>query len=178
MYVQPVNWMAAEILLFPVIWGIVSGVVLTKRKAERVTNSVLLIAALYIIFQYTVMNRIEDNRSSFLIVPFQLVREAVFQNREIFRSLLLNVMLFEPFGATLVNLVPQRAAIWKRILVVCVTGMALSACVEACQYSHRLGNAEADDVICNTLGSFIGALSLPIQNICNRFRYSDQVVGE
>ena len=41
-------------------------------------------------------------------------------------------------------------------------GLLLSAGIEYTQYRFALGVAETDDVICNTLGVFIGSTSLLI----------------
>ena len=162
MYGQPVIWMAVEILFLPIIWGIVGGLLLSIRKQECFVNGALFIAALYAIFRYTILNRTAGIRNV-VFVPLQLLWEAISQNKEIVRSILLNIFLFEPFGAAFVNLLPQRTAVWKKILMVSVTGLVICVGVEASQYGLYLGNFEADDVICNTLGTFIGALSLPMK---------------
>ena len=92
------------------------------------------------------------------------------ENREIIRSLLLNILLFCPFGAALVNLLPRRKPVVSRIITACMLGMILSILIEWMQFHFSLGSAEADDVICNTLGTLIGAQALPVKSALERKR--------
>ena len=100
--------------------------------------------------------------------PFKLLQKAWSENREIFRSLFLNVLLFEPMGAALVHLLPDKWSWRVRIMTTVLIGLAASLTIEYCQFRYSLGNAEADDVICNTLGALIGALSLPMKECFDR----------
>ena len=163
LYGQPIAWMVADILLVPLVWALITQEASRKYAIERILNWSLLLSGIYVILKYTLLNRTADLRSGFMSLPFQLFWFALHTNREIARSLLLNILLFTPLGAALGNLLPQRFSVRKRILLTCVVGMILSALVESCQYYYSLGNAEADDVICNTLGTLIGAISLPIK---------------
>lgn len=74
--------------------------------------------------------------------------------------MLMNVFLFFPLGLTLSNALPRRWNCWLRIIVTVLAGCVLSAGIEYAQYRFALGMAETDDVICNTLGAFLGAASL------------------
>ena len=75
----------------------------------------------------------------------------------------MNVLLFEPLGASLFHLLPGKWPRWVRILTAALIGLASSLAIEYCQYRYSVGNAEADDVIYNTLGALIGALSCLFQ---------------
>lgn len=169
-YGQPVSWMLAEILLIPVVWAIVSGAISNRRKIEAMANCCLILVALYEILQYTLLNRTPVGLAELKRSPFQVVWAAAFRNREIIRSLLLNVLMFEPFGAALVNLQPERRTVRRRIILTLLFGLAFSFVIEGCQYYSRLGSAEADDVICNTIGTMIGALSLPLKHVFKKQR--------
>ena len=46
----------------------------------------------------------------------------------------------------------------------------LSAGIEYAQYRYALGMAEVDDVICNTLGAFIGAASLLAAHFIEKYQ--------
>ncbi|MBO9192443.1 MAG: VanZ family protein, partial [Escherichia coli] len=81
---------------------------------------------------------------------------------EAYRELLMNIFLFFPFGLTLSNALPQNWGRWRRIGLTVITGLLLSAGIEYIQYRFALGVAETDDVICNTIGAFIGSTSLLI----------------
>ena len=74
----------------------------------------------------------------------------------------MNVFLFFPLGLTLSNALPQKWHRWVRIGLTTLIGGILSAGIEYAQYRYALGMAEVDDVICNTLGAFIGSTSLLI----------------
>ena len=69
-------------------------------------------------------------------------------------TLLMNVILFLPFGLT----IPYVAEVIKirknkfRWILCMVSGFLLSVAIESFQYYFCLGRAETDDVICNTLG--------------------------
>lgn len=67
-----------------------------------------------------------------------------------------------PLGLTLSNALPRKWHRWGRIILTTLVGCALSAGIEYTQYRYALGLAETDDVICNTLGAFIGTTSLLI----------------
>ena len=72
----------------------------------------------------------------------------------------MNIFLFFPLGLTLSNALPRKWHRWLRIALTTLVGCALSAGIEYAQYRYALGMAEVDDVICNTLGAFLGAASL------------------
>lgn len=69
------------------------------------------------------------------------------------RNIILNILLFFPFGYLLPRLFP-RLRWWQVILL----GLAFSLCIELLQLITRLGYADVDDLINNTLGAAIGFL--------------------
>ena len=168
-YTQPIPWMLAEIVLFPVLWGVLTSYA-SKIKGSKILNAVLLLGAIYVIVHITLLDRSAAERADFVSPPFLLLQKAWSENREIFRSLFLNVLLFEPLGAAVANLLPGKQTCWARILNVLLVGLVVSTAIEYCQFYLSVGNAEADDVICNTLGALIGALSLPIKNMLDRHK--------
>ena len=159
LYSQPVLCMAAEILLVPIIWGVITHLAEKRAPFARFLNLVLLCSITWYILYRTLLGRTAEIRTSFGSRPFQLLLAAIQENPEIFRSLLLNILLFAPLGAALVCLLPKRFPVFVRVLLTGLVGMVFSSLIEWSQYRFMLGNAEADDVICNTLGALIGALS-------------------
>lgn len=151
-----------EITLIPLAWSILTGATARRQSLLRGLNRILLLTGVTIILDLTLLNRTASVRSDVLSLPFQLIHSALFVRRETIRSLLLNILLFTPFGAALVQLFPQDKSIWKRVMLTGVAAMLFSIAIEICQLVFSLGNAEADDVICNTLGALVGALSLPL----------------
>ena len=89
----------------------------------------------------------------------------------------MNMLLFFPLGLALSHALPSRLPVWARVCITGLAGCVLSIGVEALQYRFALGTAETDDVICNTLGTLIGAASLPLSHLIQfcreRFRKHD-----
>jgi glycopeptide antibiotics resistance protein len=86
------------------------------------------------------------------LVPFQTYITVLRGGeKELLRSAFMNVLLFYPAGLLLLLLFPK----WKGGWV--LAGLVLiSVSIEVCQYAFRLGYAEVDDVIHNTLGALLG----------------------
>ena len=66
------------------------------------------------------------------------------------RNIILNILLFIPFGYLLPSLFP-RLRWWQVVLL----GLAFSLCIELLQQITKLGYADVDDLINNTLGAAI-----------------------
>lgn len=79
-------------------------------------------------------------------------------NIELLRSNFMNVVLFYPVGLLACELLPKKWSRIKRIMLVTVLFILLSAGIEVCQYCFALGQVEADDVLHNGLGALIGSL--------------------
>lgn len=121
-------------------------------------NFVLFCAAVIAILYATILNRTPGNYE-LILTPFATFTAAQ-QQPELYREMLMNVFLFFPLGLTLSNALPRKWHRWLRIILTTLIGCILSAGIEYAQYRCALGLAETDDVICNTLGAFLGAASL------------------
>ena len=121
-------------------------------------NFVLFCAAVIAILYATILNRTPGNYE-LILTPFAAL-SAARQQPELYRAMLMNVFLFFPLGLTLSNSLPRKWHRWGRIILTTFVGCILSAGIEYTQYRYALGMAEVDDVICNTLGAFLGAVSL------------------
>lgn len=134
---------------------------LCQRVGERrrvLLNTALACAAAFIILYATILTR-SAGVSEAILTPFASLTAAQ-QQPELYREMLMNVFLFFPLGLTLSNALPRKWHRWGRIALTTLVGCALSAGIEYAQYRCALGLAETDDVICNTLGAFLGAASL------------------
>ena len=132
-----------------------------QRVGERrrvLFNTALACAAAFIILYATILTR-SPGVSEAILTPFASLTAARVQP-ELYREMLMNVFLFFPLGLTLSNALPRKWHRWLRIILTTLVGCALSAGIEYAQYRYVLGMAEVDDVICNTLGAFLGAASL------------------
>lgn len=144
---------------------------LCQRVGERrrvLLNTALACAAVFIILYATILNRTPGNYE-LILAPFASLTAARVQP-ELYRALLMNVFLFFPLGLTLSNALPRKWHRWSRIILTTLVGCALSAGIEYAQYRCALGLAETDDVICNTLGAFIGSTSLLIARAIEKSR--------
>lgn len=131
-------------------------------------NFVLFCAAVIAILYATILNRTPGDYE-LILTPFATFTAAQ-QQPELYREMLMNVFLFFPLGLTLSNALPQKWHRWGRIILTTLIGCILSAGIEYAQYRCALGLAETDDVICNTLGAFIGSTSLLIAHAIEKSR--------
>ena len=134
---------------------------LCQRVGERrrvLLNTALACVAAFIILYTTILTRTPGVPEA-ILTPFASLTAARRQP-ELYREMLMNVFLFFPLGLTLSNALPRKWHRWLRIILITLIGCALSAGIEYTQYRYALGLAETDDVICNTLGAFLGAASL------------------
>lgn len=145
--------------------------VLCQRVGERrrvLFNTALACAAAFIILYATILTRTPGVPEA-VLAPFASLTAAR-QQPELYREMLMNVFLFFPLGLTLSNALPQKWHRWGRIILTTLVGCALSAGIEYAQYRCALGLAETDDVICNTLGAFIGSTSLLIAHAIEKHK--------
>ena len=142
------------LLLWPVLCQRVGG----RRRV--LLNTVLACVAAFVILYATILTR-TPGVPAVILTPFASLTAAR-QQPELYREMLMNVFLFFPLGLTLSNALPQKWHRWGRIALTTLVGCAISAGIEYTQYRYALGMAEVDDVICNSLGAFIGSTSLLI----------------
>ena len=145
--------------------------VLCQRVGERrrvLFNTALACAAAFIILYATILTRTPGVPEA-VLTPFATFTAAL-QQPELYRAMLMNVFLFFPLGLTLSNALPRKWHRWLRIILTTLIGCILSAGIEYAQYRCALGLAETDDVICNTLGAFLGSTSLLIAPAIEKYR--------
>ena len=112
-----------------------------------------------VILYLTVSTRDGSSNSGVYLIPFHSYRE-VFNggNPEIYRSNFMNVVLFYPSGLLAAALLPKKWPGWIRVLLPFLLLAGLSVGVEYLQYINKMGMAEIDDVIHNSLGALLGSL--------------------
>lgn len=145
--------------------------VLCQRVGERrrvLLNTALACAAAFIILYATILTRTSGDYE-FILTPFAAL-SAARQQPELYREMLMNVFLFFPLGLTLSNVLPRKWHRWGRIILTALVGCVLSVGIEYTQYRYALGMAETDDVICNTLGAFLGSASLLIAHAIEKHK--------
>ena len=149
-----------------IVWGGLS----SHMDARHWRHGNLILALLMVgaILCATILTRTPGDYG-LILTPFATFTAAQ-QQPELYRAMLMNVFLFFPLGLTLSNALPQKWHRWGRIAFTTLIGYILSTGIEYAQYRCALGMAEVDDVICNTLGAFIGSTSLLIARAIEKSR--------
>ncbi len=168
-YRSPLRSVLCWILILTGLWTVLSAAFGIRNKSAvvwQLINTVLFVLGLALMIRLTLFERSVSDRGVELM-PFRLFFAARV-HRELYREKLMNVFLYVPLGLTMPYFVrtiaecrgkkeeedPGRDG-WIPV----VSLMAVSVMVEFLQWLFSVGLAETDDVIANTLGSLIGALS-------------------
>ena len=155
-YTQSPVHICLWILILYAVWGYISTHA-AHRLWLRLNLCSILLSAIAILYT-TILSRTPGVREV-ILAPFAALRSTG-ANPERFRSAFMNVFLFFPLGLSLSNALPRRWHRWGRIALTTSAACLFSIAIEYTQYHYALGLAETDDVICNTLGAFIGSTSL------------------
>lgn len=130
------------------------------KRGWRCACAAILVAMLYFIIDMTILKRSPGDHE-LILQPFRNLILA-FSDSELYRSIVMNTVLFMPIGMTMPFLLPKSWKRWLRVIVCVVFSVLLSGSIEFFQYRYGLGQAEIDDLICNTLGAFLGAIPFMI----------------
>ena len=156
-YGFPIQKAVAYMILLPFVWAFLKQIIAEKLNYKilwKISNMVLSIGMVVIILAATIASR--GGVSELILEPFYSLRQ-IPESPDLGRSMFMNIFLFFPLGLTLPFALPEK---WNcKALIAIIFAMVLSISVEFLQYYYHLGRAETDDVICNTIGCFIGTLS-------------------
>ena len=158
-YIQTLPVIVIGMILLLILW-VAMEKKMRKRSLWKLLNAVVFLGIVAAILFTTVWSRGENAQAPSWI-PFYTFVEAKLQP-ELYRTMLMNVFLFQPIGLSLPNLLPKKA---HPVAVTVVFAMLLSIGVEAAQFHYHLGRCEIDDVIMNTLGAAIGAAAYGLGRI-------------
>ena len=156
-FVQPIIQVCIETVLMFVLWTVL--MLILRGKARRVAACVGFLLAVALIIAMTVWGRRSGSRCELSLIPLITFVRAK-STPVLYRSLLMNVILFMPFGLSLPFALPEKVKL--KPLIAIIGGFVLSAAVEATQYFRKFGECETDDVIMNTLGAAAGVMSFVI----------------
>lgn len=165
-YAIPLHMVIFLMLALLIVWAMLS--LHQNQRKRSIINAVLCSITALTILYATILTRTPGNYEV-ILTPFATFAAARIQP-EIYREMLMNVFLFFPLGLTLSNALPRKWHRWGRIFLTTLVGCAFSVGIEYAQYRYALGMAEVDDVICNTLGAFIGTTSLLIAPAIEKYR--------
>ena len=156
-YGLPLQKVAIYMLFLILFWMLLQFIVAKKIRQRTFWKSVNILGSIgmiVVILIVTISSR--GTATELVLQPFASFAEARIQP-EMYRSMFMNIFLFFPLGLTLPYALPEK---WKRnALITVLIAFLLSFTVEFLQYNYHLGRAETDDVLCNTLGAFVGTLS-------------------
>ena len=145
-------------VLTVICWG-KAGYVCSRGERQKcvwkLTNTLLFIAGILNVLETTIVGR-NVSEQELILIPLYSFCEAIKQP-EHYRSMLMNVFLFEPIGLALPFVLLGKLK-KKTVITICF-GFGLSLIVESIQYGFALGRTEIDDVICNTLGCALGTVA-------------------
>lgn len=108
---------------------------------------------LAVMLSATLLDRVSGWSDTRMMPLFYSYREAwySFSGAE-WRNIVLNILLFVPFGF----LLPLGIRFFRRFWVTYLTGLAVTVLIESTQLILAGGGAEADDILNNFLGTMIG----------------------
>ena len=132
---------------------------LREQKWWNALLTLLLLAGILAILTQTLLRRTPGEFQEPVLRLLDSYRQVLRgENPEILRSNFMNVVLFYPLG--LLPALPLSRRKHPILRVFCITAVffLLSFSIEYAQLRWGLGLCEADDVLHNTLGAFLGAL--------------------
>lgn len=164
-------WKAITLALAAIVAWTLLGAMLVKRNGRlwRLLNGAAFAAAVAVI-SYATLFRTGIGRNLILQPFYTWIRAR--ENREAYRELLMNVILFIPIGLTMPHILPQRLRTGTRVCLTLAFGFLFSATLELAQYLFCEGTTETDDVLSNTLGALIGMLQLSMLFLFQRAFYN------
>lgn len=126
-----------------------------KARLWKWINAVYLLLAIFGIFYTTLFSRVPGTEHPIRQIPFYTFYLAR-KKPELYREMFMNVLLFVPFGMSFPWMLRHRISVIFRTVL---TAAWICMAVEIIQVVFRLGQAEVDDLICNSLGALIGSLA-------------------
>ena len=153
-YIQPLPVIVMGMIFLVILWAVM-GNQFGARLWWKLFNGAVFFGIVAVILYMTVYTRGEDPQTP-VLAPFQSFLEARTQP-ELYRTMLMNVFLFEPIGLSLPQILPKKA---HPVVITVVFALLLSIGIEAAQLHFHLGRCETDDVLMNTLGAILGTVSV------------------
>lgn len=144
------------LLAFSLILGVGKRLFMLKKWYNYIIAAFLVLYVIFI-FYITLFSRLNtESADDYSLIPFHSYFLAAHGMKEMIRESILNILFFYPFGLLFgsLNVDKINSKRWMIIPISC----ALSFIIELSQYVFKLGYAEVDDVIHNTLGCAIGLL--------------------
>ena len=153
-------------LIIPLVWTILNYLIeikINRKYVWKIGNVMIAMGMIAVILIATLHSR--GGVSELVLEPFYSLREMK-SSPDLGRSMFMNIFLFFPLGLSLPYAFPEK---WKHnALLTILFALTFSIVIEYLQYHYHLGRTETDDVLCNTLGAFIGTLSYTLSRKFNQ----------
>lgn len=167
-YSLPSWFIIVLIFMLCFVWGILSHIYIKKTKYSNrrwhQINIVIFIISIVLIVRYTIYGR-EYWHQELNLRPFSFLFEE-YRKEEFLKEMILNVLLFIPFGLSLYVIV--RGDLSKKMFITVILAILLSTLIEILQYNFKVGWTEVDDIICNVFGAVIGSFSMLVKDIIEK----------
>ena len=163
MYEIPIGFLCIAIVFCCVLW-IISAYFYMKKTWWRILNATVFIVTFVMVIMITLLYRESEKKGVFLIPFFGF--SAAKQHHDIYNQMVLNVVLFFPFGLSLPFCI---CTVFKHPVVFSIVfALILSVIIEVLQYVFACGYSELDDVMLNTIGAACGASAYLIACLANK----------
>lgn len=127
-----------------------------NRRTMRIANVVLFLVYFAAVLYVTIFVRIGEVQKRVLTTPFDDLMNAIeYRDLSLVQHMVLNVILFVPFGYLIPAMNPERL---RRCSFAFLGGIVTSTVIEAVQMVFSLGQSDIDDIIANSIGAVIGYL--------------------
>lgn len=137
-----------------------------KTKALKIIEILVLLITFVFVVYVTIIHRTVGENGKNCLIPFYSFYMAR-QEVEVYRLILLNILMFLPFGIVIPFWLKKLK---HNMLFSVVFGFSFSLCIEIIQFVFRIGTFEIDDIIFNTIGCFIGLLSFSLYKLINKIK--------
>ena len=160
------TWNIVVLLIVMLLISVLYLILKRKIVNKKITNTVFLVSfAIYfaLMIYSTLIDRSSGTESVGLcLIPFNSYYKLFKGNTDIFKQSIMNIAFFYPFGFLLCGL--DFKFISERKWTIAIFAFVFSFSIEILQLIFRLGYAEIDDVMHNTLGAIIGIIAVPFLN--------------
>lgn len=137
------------LLITALAWGKLTNLI--KKKVWIILNCMLLFIGLLIIIRYSILYRVPSDTHKFSFFANY--------NSEFYRELIMNIVLYFPFGLALSSFVGK----WSIPIA-----FSISLSIETWQYLAGTGFSQVSDVLMNTIGCILGYLPYTAKNILKK----------
>ena len=167
-YALPLRQIIALMLITIPLWAFGQLRQGRSLRTWQIVNGCLFVLAVGFIVTTTVVRR-TAGAGEINLVPFSSFVQAR-TKPELYREMLMNVLLFFPLGLSLSSALPQRMSIGRRIGLTLLAGLVLSLSVEVLQFVFQRGLAETDDLLTNTFGAALGSSQLLLSRVLRKLK--------